>query len=269
METEEVSEELVTPESIQQEEISTPTPTQPVVTSPSISTDGRDLYLSVLRDKEAEIKRLNDRLNAPPPVAPKVVTPEDNQRFFSEPVSAVKDLVSSELERQLAPLLKFVGGMQQTTAYDNLKNQIKANPRLAKVLQENETYVDQLMKGADPTESNITAAILQIAGARAAGLLDDQIPVTAPVQNPPVPVINQTPQNPVSMTNPPHLRPSSPPAPRENNAPKLRELTENERRLCREWNMTPAEYLKGQEGDSIVMEPDVTTNPAKKTKEQA
>lgn len=56
--------------------------------------------------------------------------------------------------------------------------------------------------------------------------------------------------------NPPNRRPSGAPPPAPKGEKKLRELTENERRLARQWNMTHEEYLEFQEQDaSEVVEP--------------
>lgn len=259
-----------------QVESSTPTqnlPPTPPVDSPSISTDGRALYQAVLLDKNKEIERLQRELENSKKQPEKVLTQQEESAFFEKPLTNTKELIKSELQQQLAPMYDFINNFQQTSRYDTIKRGIKAqNPAIAGLLTPDiEPYVDQAMSGIAPTEQNLIGVILQVKGAQAAGLLTTAPQTTqTTVNNPITTTVTQPPtQQAPNLTVPAHLRPSAPPAPKldtSDNQPK-RPLSENERRLMREWGMTEEEYRTGQvrNDDNVgpmVLEPD--TKPKQK-----
>lgn len=259
-------------QSTQQEETSTnQTPlTQPNVT-PSTDTEGRVLYMSVLTDKNREIARLSEELESARKSQQnsKPITPEQEQGFFTNPLTSTKELIRQELGEQLAPFRAFIEQNTRISKYDSLKNQVRLGP-LGNLLKENEQLVDQLMQGAEPTDATISAAIFQAAGLRASGMLGNQ-PSNAP-QNTPVTNQPPTPNNkPVDMTIPPHLRPSAPSAPRNNNnQPNYPPLTENERTLMRLWGMTEQQYREGQVRNednvgALIVEPETTASVNQKS----
>jgi hypothetical protein len=256
-------------ESIQQEETSTPAtpnpnPYQVPTDRPSTDSEGRQLFLAVLGEKERKIQELEARINSKPPEPPRQITQEEEQSFFSTPKSATRDLIREELSTQLAPLMSFVGSFPKRTALDTIKDQIRQDPRFGAILTENETYIDQMLQGAEPTEANVKSALLTVYGAKQMGLINSPT-----INNPPVnaPTINGNPppnQQPANMTIPPHLRPSAPAAPRDESKQPVKPLTENEIRLAREWGMTAEEYRAGQQEGSLIIEPEITAKPKKK-----
>lgn len=267
MEREQETQELNTPAPAETSTQALP-PTPPVE-SPSINSDGRALYLSVLADKNREIENLQRQVKESQKQPERVISPQEESSFFEKPLTNTKELIKSELASQLAPMYDFINNFQKTSQYDVLKRDIRVrNPAIANLLTPDiEAYVDQAMAGIQPTEQNLVGVILQVKGAQAAGLL-----TTAPITNgnttsSAVPTtVQQTPpsnQAP-NLTVPAHLRPSTPPAPRldsNESAPK-RPLSENERRLMREWGMTEEEYRTGQVKNddnvgAMILEPDL------------
>lgn len=258
-----------TPEETSTSQTTTPSTQQNV--TPSTDTEGRTLYLSVLTDKNREIARLQQELEDRKKEPPKPITQEQEQTFFTNPLTSTKELIRQELQEQLSPFRQFIEQNSRVSKYDQLKNQIKLS-QLGNLLKENEQIVDQLMQGADPTEATISAAIFQAAGLRASGMLGNQpAPQTqsnVAINNNPTPQNNQPP---INMSVPPHLRPSAPPAPRENNnQPNYPPLTENERTLMRLWGMNEKQYREGQVRNddnvgALIIEPDTTASVNQKS----
>lgn len=264
MEREQEQEEQVSTQPEQTSTETTPT-NPPAVESPSIDSTGRALYLQVLGDKNREIERLQRELEAKQKPVEQPLTPEQEQRFFTNPISEIRDLIRSEVAQANAPLLGFVQSLQKNDAYSQAKRAIGNNPVLANLLRENESYVDEMMKGVEPTEANITAAIFQVNGLKAAGL----IPTSTPASNSVIVPANTQSQNPVpnqpvNTTIPPHLRPSSPPVPQDRQQPYKKPLDENERRLMRELGMTEEEYRAGQAEGATILEPETNVSPRKR-----
>lgn len=107
-------------------------------------------------------------------------------------------------------------------------------------------YIDRLIQMQGITE--ITSGTLQSLYYTAKGYASSQgIDVTGGQPTPAAPVQggNVAP----NRTPPPQNRPSSAPLPNQQKPAQVRELTENERRLAREWKMSPAEYIAMQELD--------------------
>lgn len=249
---------------------STETPVTPqtsqVQESPSTDTTGRLLYLQTLGDKNREIERLSRELAEKNKPVEQPITPQQEQKFFESPMTSTRDLIRSELDQALAPIMDVVRGFRNESAYDKVKNQIKQNPALAPILARNEKYVDQMMQNIEPTETNIAAAIFQAEGLRAAGFVQDSTaaPNTQPIIQP-----TNTPaagnQQPVNPMIPAHLRPSAPPAPVDKQKPYVKPLDENERLLMRMWGMTEQEFREGQVRNednvgAMVIEPETTAS---------
>lgn len=243
------------------------TPVVQTNVTPSTDTEGRALYFSVLKDKNAEIQRLEAQLAEARKTPQAPITPEQEQGFFTNPLTSTKELIRTELTEQLAPFRAFIEQNNRISKYDQLKNQMKGG-LLGNYLKENESLVDQLMQGAEPNENNMSAAILQAAGLRAIGLVPGSSTQNIVVNNPPV---NNNNPSPVNMTTPPHLRPSAPPAVRGNdNKPNYAPLTENERLLMRQWGMTEQQYREGQVRNednvgALVIEPETSATANQKS----
>lgn len=231
---------------------------------PPIQTtnNSKEIFQQVLRDSQAReaaatqrIRDLEDRLNSAPPVNP---NPNQNQQqvtddqFWLSPAQNLNRMISS----QVAPLLDFVEIQKKRDAYTQLKNSYRNYDGFNKI----ESYVDRFMTGKDPSHANMQEAIRQSVGQFVIdGRLNElqptnNAPVNAPVTNQQQPPVNN--QNPTNPNLQAHLRPTNtnPQAHLENPnaAPKRRPLTENEKRLCREWGQTEAEFWKTMDADSKV-----------------
>lgn len=182
----------------------------------------------------------------------------DPQQFWNDPINTINNLIG----RQVAPLNDFAQQIQQQNAYLMLKNQYRNQPGFNVI----EPLVDQFMAGQQPTHANF-----QIAVQRAVG----QIAITNPQalfgqqQNQGTQTqVNQQQQQqqnnqpggdpsiiPINRGNnqQAHMRPSQVPANRTTDTQqKHRPLTENERRICKEMNITEERYWELMEKNNTV-----------------
>lgn len=224
-----------------------PVVTPPVVTTPPVvpSTNGdalraelQALQGNIVREQAQRIVDLQQELatrNATPAPA------DDAARFLEAP----RTMIREELQKVVAPLMEFMGGIKKNTAYDNLKAECKRHEKLGPLLTRVEAQVDQLMAGSEPNAANLQTAIFTAIGLEASGL-----------GNPAVPVVPVTPPTPVSasVTNPPYIPPSPPAPPRSSaNNPtealkaKVAAMTESEREVARRWGMTPEQYVTNRD----------------------
>lgn len=260
METENIQSEQETPTP---EVISTETP-KPIEQSPSTDSDGKALYLQILRDKNTELASLRKQLaEKSKPVLPET-TPEQDRDFFTNPAKTSRDIIREEVQTAVAPLIQFIGGMQQRTAYDQMKDRIRReNPVLAAALNENESFIDQTMQGVEVNENNLQAAIIQVAGAKAMGLIPNTPAPKQPViNNIPTPASTPTRSNVQNDIIPAHLR-STPPQ-RHSDKPEIVKppLSPNEEHLRKLWGMSEDEFRAGQVEGAMILEPE--TKPKKK-----
>lgn len=202
--------------------------------------------LGEMRKLAEDNRKLNARieeLSKPAAVDPKLA----NDQFWKSPATALQeatDKITAQLTETVRPLIDFKNRMEASDTYTTLKTRIKAsNPKIAEFLSDPgaEAALDQILKGR-PTinEQDIIGGIAGVAGAMQLGM----IPGAAPKAN-------GTPVSTAKVdvtTLPPHLRPSAAPGPTREADPNKpeRELTENERRLARESNMTEVEFLSLQ-----------------------
>ena len=236
-----------------------PTPTEPVGVHAAMSSEDKDrllnLYSAQIQENTSSLNRLAEveaelaTLRAGPPPS----QDDETKRYYAEPVQVLRD----ELATAIAPLKEFVSGMQSDNAAVGSKAQVKANyPQLADVFDGGlaEKMLNDGLKGVEPTAENVRAVAFGVKGMIAAGVLTPTQP-GQPVQ-PGVPVV-LTPTNPA--LTPPAVTPSAPPAPAAP-APVLRELTENERRIAKEWGMTPGQFLAGQGAPEVSVAPLIMTD---------
>lgn len=231
-----------------------PTPaslTPPIDSSGNVDTttteNPQQLFMAALREKEDENRRLRSQLdqrNILPPAAE-----VDQWESFT---GAPRDLIAQEVDRAVAPLNSFIQNLQRDAELTKFKKLFRVNPMYAKVLDYAEHYVDQVLSGVNQLSVQaVELALTSVAGAIATGQIKIEgfnFGTTPPNSTPIVP-----PRNPVI---PPHVPPSSTPLPENTNAtPGKRELTETERRLARQWNMTDEDYLAGLVGEAVKVKP--------------
>jgi hypothetical protein len=204
------------------------------------------LYAQTIKDQGKKLsdldKQMQDMRKGPPPSQE-----EMDKNLWARPTDSIRGIVREELEQSVAPLRQFVSTFQGADQYSRAKNKFKNDPRYKPVFDKAEAYIDEMMKGQnyqseEELEGSLRATLLSVVGAVNLGLLPGvSFSGDAPVTTPP--------SGGGSMTTPAHIPPSPPPgAPPK--TPARRELTENERRLAREWKMTPEEFLDWQDLDS-------------------
>ena len=140
----------------------------------------------------------------------------------------------------MKPLNDFVTVTRREQEYQNLKAQMRQDPRFSQ-LSAIEADFDLMMKNAQLDPNTMIGAYYAVLGmAHANGKL-------AAATTPATPPAPATP-----VTTPAHLRPSAstPVAPAK---PQRRQLTENEKRLARAANMTDEQYLDELEGPATLI----------------
>jgi hypothetical protein len=192
-----------------------------------------ELYLATIREQGQELNKLNSRVTQveekiPAPV--EVSTEDRAKKFYQDPQKAIDEAV----ERAVAPLKDFVRSFKSESQYDKIKNKFKSDERFRPVFEQYESYIDEAMAKNDPTEANMIGVLSGVVGAANLGFLRG----APPVNN------TTTKEKEKEVFTPPHIRPSHtrPPESRDEK-PKVRELTENERRLAREKGQSAEEYI--------------------------
>jgi hypothetical protein len=243
------------------------TPPTPSPTAPAI--DPKDQYISVLeatlRENNRQLQEAATRASAPPP-PPAPTTEELKQNFYNDPVNTTRSIVEEALAKTIAPLNDFVRGLRgvEGSPYDRMLSKFKADPRFAPALNDPQILaaVQQIMDATELTEINMQSAIVHANGLKSMGLMGPPTHTPAPTPTPAsTPAPSPTPAP--STVLPPHVRPSGPPAPRNdggNGKPARRQLTENERLVMRQngfkteeeywtWLEMPANEVAAYTGD--------------------
>ena len=214
-------------------------------------------------EQDRRIAELTNTVNAlvteqkkPPPQTPD----ESAKEFYKDPKKMIQDV----MRETVAPLNEFKNTFETESAYTQLKRQYKSDARYAPFFKRPgfETMIDTVVREAGKTGVTVNAqfvesAITHTIGQVATGTVQfpDPIEETKPAKFDPqtgAPIAPSTPEpNPVNQMIPPYLQPSSPPSPGPGNqAPKRRELTENEDRIRRENKQTLEDWWAFQEMDS-------------------
>ncbi len=212
-----------------------------------MSQDHKDRMLSFYMraggEQEKRIRELTERVERVE--APKPPTPDSaaqTKGFYDRPVESVTEIVKREINEAIAPLKGFVQAYSTNDELSKIKNELRGNPSIARVLDVGESYVDNLVSGATSKGAPLTREMVMGAISSVKGGIDLGWIQPSGVPAAPAPAAGGG--NPVPPNTPPHLRPSAPPAPAPGAPPKLRDLSEEERRLARENKMSDAEYLK-------------------------
>lgn len=180
--------------------------------------------------------------------------------LFNNPDKFFEDKLNKALDKQLAPLKEFVSGFKAETAYEQMKRRYSVLPQYANYfgIPEFVQAVDAMMAHNEVNEANMSAAVMAAIGAYHIGAITSETPLQ-PSNNRQQPTRQNTPPNtsqqPSSMTHPAHLSSSPPPTPnRPSNSTPTRVYSEQEKRVMREWNMTPEEYdlLMNAPADQVI-----------------
>ena len=223
----------------------TPEPSAPPTPEPSVplfqgtkiegrSTEEGGAYIQLLEQTIVEQKnRLTEAETAPPPVAP-VAAPDEEANFYDNP----REVLRHEIQQAVDPINEQIAAFQAAGeaqgAWRTIEQEIPDFVQFRPM-------IDQLIQGHGYKQSDISVELLRNLYYTAVGWNSRHggTPVTTPE---PAPTPGPTPQH------IPQHRPSTAPLPSDaSTAPKDRELTENERRLAKEWNMSHGEYLRLQD----------------------
>lgn len=233
--------------------LETPVISTPPINDGNVDTTGeatRQLYFAALRDQQQENQRLQNIINAQQnrTVEPQLSPEERWNNFTSNPAALIDEAVA----RQTRPLNEFIAKMERNEKWNVIKRMYRTNPQYKMILDNAEGYVDNLLGTNEPSNQLLEMALMNVAGGIATGQIN--IPGFSFGTNTPTPTPTPAPvptPAPRSNVTPPNLPPSSTPLPNNNQATPPRQLTENERRLARQWNMTDEDFLKGMEGESV------------------
>lgn len=204
----------------------------------------------ILQEENRRLKEAASRANIPAPT-PAPIPQLGEGDVFNQPNKLI-DAFKQVVQQQIAPLQDFMNSFQQQQAYTNLKNNVRAQfPAFAQI----ESLVDQYMVGQAPTPENLTRCIQQAVGAAALSNPSFLNPNPNSPNNPtpprtPTPVnppvnrqVPPIPPNP-NQSRPPHLRPSgSPAAIDKDTVIDMNQFDENSKRLMRENNLNPKQWL--------------------------
>jgi len=215
-------------------------------------------YEAIIRDQQELIRKQNETLEnlnkrlmtveAGPPPDPKVA----NAKFWDSPVETVTELIRKEMRETVQPLTEQLTKRDSVSELDKIKNRLaKENPAYKEVMDKAGDYVDALVNkdlenGKPPSYENVRAAIIGIRGAIAMRMIDGIDFDTAPPSKQSDPnLAPTTTQGSDTVTIPPHVRPTAPRIVDQSQGKKITmdDLTENERRLCKEQNMTAEDYI--------------------------
>lgn len=248
------SSEVISPEPESKSQETPPTkipPITPIENPPApVPAPNTDKYVKALedalRDQQRQIQEFQNASTRKEPEAKTELSAEDaRQQFFTNPLAVLNERdarLLNDMRETIKPLIEVAKSFRgDGTPYGKLKNRFKANPQYAQLLSDPlvEQAVDKIMESADPTDPNMLQAVLSAVGMKSAGMLG-MLGIEAPTPAP----VSPSPNGNTIMTSPAHLRPSAPPLPNPaSGKPAQRQLTENEKRICRERNMSEADFL--------------------------
>lgn len=206
-----------------------------------------ELQRDALRSQNEELNRRASSAgqeSAPAPVVEDDPAPYGDT-FLAPMMSKLEERLAKQLEAQVAPLRNQSLENRGQTIRGKLAGTLKHWTVL-------EPHVDQLIRqaGGDPVKANeqtLRSFYMMAVGAATENGIDLGGTATSTTDT------TRTTEQPV--TNIPQRRPSSAPLPKPPGQGK-RQLTEAEKRLAREYNMTDEEYLaEGEKGVDDVVEP--------------
>ena len=164
------------------------TPTSPVAPAPAapaqpaspfaqLSAADKDRLLSVyagtIRDQNQRLEKLETDSAEAKKVAAQPTPTENaakNKQFYERPYEATQELVRTEIQAAVAPIIDLVRSSTRQTDYDRIKTELKADPRFRDALTNTEGYVDQLIqqqvaRGQPVTREVVVTAISGVHGA--------------------------------------------------------------------------------------------------------
>jgi len=203
-----------------------PPPTDPIRTE-TPPNPLNALYEQAYLEQVRKTQELEARLNAPLP-APTTPT-ATNDEYWNNPAEFIRSTIQRELRETIKPFQQNLEVDSRQRKYQEAKALIRNSiPYFNQI----ESEVDTVMTSSnlDPTPQNLQLAISIVLGARQMNNRPLTLDSTPSPTSTPQPVI------------PPNLPPSAPPPPVPHPVNQVAPLTELERRIARERNMTDEEY---------------------------
>lgn len=228
-------------------------PPAPVTNGSGVPQEELDRALRIIEQQEAVLRdqyRINteltqrfrgvdDRLRkveAPPGPSAE----ELNQGFWKDPIGTMKGMITEVVSAELKATVRPLNEAAQETAYDRMKAKLKV--QYPDVWDKISPSVDAFITNATSKGVELNEELIGIAGSAVYGNYVRQELAAGRTIGTPSPDPSRG--RPAPVSDPPHLRPSAPQIPgKEEEAPKLRDLTENEARLARERKQTKEEFL--------------------------
>lgn len=166
---------------------------------------------------------------------PVEVTPEE---YYADPAKYTREMIREELAATVAPFVRD----QATVRGEQIFDQFRANATEYPEFAELEPYIQQYIETNKGDPSNVNVVHWAYIAARGSRGLPGGPPAEAKTTE-----VETVVTRPGERVVPPQHSPSSQPI--EDATPKKRKLTEDERRLAKEYGLTHDEYRAGQTGD--------------------
>lgn len=213
--------------------------TQPPVTDPfeaerakvrqEVLAETQGIYQGAILDAERRANEARSELETlrRAPTAPPVSDPSSAD-FFADPMSHTRNLVRDELARAVAPLNQLALETRNASAYAQIKNQIRIDPRFAPHMASIEPLLDQEAQYLNEVTMNSVGTLaVNILGRIVIGAIPGFAPTVA--------------NTPTRQVPPVAVPPSAPTVPRT--VPTAITLTEDQLKIARLWGMSPEQYL--------------------------
>lgn len=208
-----------------------------------------------IRSQNSELNTYHDRLNAvSQEKAPSGTTregseelPDYEDNFLRPGLQTLERRIMGQLEKTVAPLREELGQGRAQTAREVLRKELRyfdaLEPTIDKTLREGGVRPDSANEGQLRQIYHNAVGIATEKGWDLNSLLTRNKQEGEGVTNTNSSNNNRQQESSVGIAQ---RRPSSAPLPETSSKPKLRQLTEQERRLAREFGMTEKEYLEEQ-----------------------
>lgn len=209
----------------EEEEVTIETPVTPTPNIDEIKTS----YNQLFQDQQAEIRRLQAQVSAPPAPVQRDLE-QDKQLLFDDP----RRLLREEIAEQNKPIMDFMNSFQRQQSIDMFKSQMR-NDAMGrfKYLDKVSDFFDRAVQGLNIVNADSVVAAYNLAlgnyVSNGGNLIENTAP-SIPPANPNVPI-------------PPHIRPAAPIREVSSRATKP-VLTEAERKIARINNMSDEDFVK-------------------------
>lgn len=235
----------------------TPTPAPPAISGvPAAELENAQRLIEmqdgVIRENarlraetDRRLKEMEVRLTAAE-APPGPTAAERDGEFWKNPTKVIGELIRQEMKTTVDPINARLAAAESGSVYERAKARLRELPQFKEVWQHIEGSIDQFAENARARGVELDDQVMQLAAVNAYGAYQLGMIPGRPAPSNSVPTV----------TTPPHLRPSvaAIPGTERSETPPIRELTENEKRLARERNQKPEEFLAwiGERPDQVI-----------------